>query len=54
VLQAAGRGSQDRCLDFGHHMVPLAADAAPAVADWARVGAPCVALALLLATQGAR
>ncbi len=55
VLRAAEReGAADTGLDFGHHTVPLASDAAPGCADWARVGAPCVALALLFAAQGAR
>jgi probable H4MPT-linked C1 transfer pathway protein len=54
VLKAAGRGSADRGLDFGRDTVPLAPDAAPGVADWARVCAPSVALALLIAAQGAR
>jgi len=54
VLQAAGRSAVGRCFDFGGDTVPLAADAAASVADWARVGAPSVALALLFAAQGVR
>ena len=49
VLKAARRASPERCFDFGLDTVPLAPGAAADVADWARVGAPCVALALLFA-----
>lgn len=48
ALAAAGRG-RAAVRDFGADLVPLAADAAPGAAEWARVGAPCVAVALLLA-----
>lgn len=51
VLAAAGRAGS-RCLDFGRDLVPLAADAAPGSAGWARVGAPCAAVALLFAAAG--
>ena len=50
VLAAAGRRAA-ACRDFGHHLVPLAAGAAAGAADWACVGAPSVAVALLLAAR---
>jgi len=51
VRAAAGRAGASY-LAFGRDLVPLAPDAAPGCAEWAGVGAPSVAVALLFAMPG--
>jgi (4-(4-[2-(gamma-L-glutamylamino)ethyl]phenoxymethyl)furan-2-yl)methanamine synthase len=50
VLAAAGRAGAAR-RDFGADLIPMAPEAAAGAAEWSRIGAPSVAVALLFATR---